>query len=83
MIEKEQNSRTIKEILDYETGEIISSNMFFSKDQDEIVKIRYLQEEAKHKRGVPKFICFCCLEVLEIRGGTFGSKEKIFFFNTQ
>ncbi len=64
---RKKRDRTIKEILDLETGETIDADIFFSKPMDELEKWRVIFQEciSQNKR---RFICPKCLEMIRISG---------------
>jgi len=67
MIEQE-TKRTIEEVLDVETGEIIKSDIFFQKPESEIIAFRRRLQEAIAGFELPKFRCAYCNQLLKLSG---------------
>ena len=63
-----ESKRTIEEVLDFETGEIILSKDFFKQPEDKIIAFRRLQQEAISGIRTPKFICYYCHQIVKISG---------------
>lgn len=63
-----QTKRTIQQVLDCETGELLDSNVFFKQSEDILIKARRRQEEAADKQKPPKLVCAECQQTVRIIG---------------
>lgn len=64
-----QINRTIKEVLNFETGEPIDADVFFQKPLDEIHLYRSELQKAINKERDKLFVCYYCKQHIRIRGG--------------
>lgn len=71
--------RTIDEVLDVETGELIKSEDFFRKPESEIIAYRRRLQEAIAGYESPKFRCSYCNQLLKLSGKTTRRGEVSFF----
>ena len=63
-----ESKRTIEEVLDLETGEIILSKVFFKQPEDKIIYFRRIQQESIIRIREPKFVCIYCHQIVKISG---------------
>src|ERR1700676_703003 len=63
-----ESKRTIEEVLDLETGEIILSNEFFKQPEDKIIYFRRVQQESISGIRDAKFVCIYCRQIVKISG---------------
>ena len=63
-----ETKRTINEVLDKETGEVINSEDFFKKPESEIIQYRRRLAEAIAGYANPKFVCAYCGQLLKLSG---------------
>ncbi len=64
----QESKRTIDEVIDVETGEIIKSDDFFKKTESEIIAYRRRLQEAISGFQPPKFKCAYCNQLLKLSG---------------
>lgn len=64
-----KSKRTITEVLDYETGESIDSDIFFNRPLDEIIIYRARLQKAIENFTEPLLGCYYCKQKIRIRGG--------------
>lgn len=76
---EKETKRTIQEILDVETGNIIKASDFFKKSEAEIVAYRRLLAEAIKGYTPPKFRCLYCNQLLKLSGRADARGEISFF----
>lgn len=69
--------RTVTEVIDRETEDIINAEQFFSQDQSVIFKQRYKLEEA-YQLGIKLWVCPFCRQPILIRGTKDGPKSVYF-----
>lgn len=74
-----ETKRTINEILDVETGEIITSENFFKKPESELILFRRRLAEAIEGYRKPKFVCAYCSQLLKLSGRATRRGEVSFF----
>jgi len=74
-----ESQRTIEEVFDVETGEIIQSKEFFKKPESEIFKYRRILEHAIKGYVNPKFVCLYCNQLLKLTGKS-TSRGMVTFF---
>ena len=77
---EQETKRTIDEVLDVETGEIINSELFFKKPESEIIAYRRRLEEAIKGYELPKFRCAYCNQLLKLSGKS-TMRGKVSFFS--
>lgn len=65
---KNQNLRSIDEVLNIETGEYIDANIFFSLPIDEVNRFRSELDRSIQNKREKLFICPFCREKIRIRG---------------
>ena len=65
---EQETNRTIDEVIDVETGEIIKSDDFFKKPESEIIAYRRRLQEAIAGFQPPKFKCAYCNQLLKLSG---------------
>lgn len=63
-----QTKRTIDEVLDKETGDVIKSEDFFKKNEAELIQYRRRLAEAIAGYKLPKFVCAYCGQLLKLSG---------------
>ena len=68
MNEEYESRRTIIDVFDMETGEVINSVDFFKKPESEIFQYRRRLQEAIDGYAKPKFVCFYCNQLLRLAG---------------
>ena len=73
--------RTVVEVLDLETGEIIDANSFFNQEEGVIFQYRRQQQEAAEGFGDAKFKCIYCDQLIRINGKGSGAGKKNFYFS--
>lgn len=73
--------RTIKEVIDFETGEIIHADEFFVQTEDVIFAVRRRLEEGIQGIRTPKFGCLFCKQLIKISGRLLGRGEVVKFFS--
>ena len=71
--------RTIKEVMNLDTGELIYADDFFLQDENIIWKYRELCQEAIKKRRDPFLVCSTCGQLVQISGGR-GERKKVTYF---
>lgn len=71
---------TIEEVLDTETGEIISSADFFKQPEAILFAFKEIQEYAINGLGKPKFVCVFCNQIVKILGKK-TERGKVSFFS--
>ncbi|WP_314809347.1 DUF6035 family protein [Capnocytophaga granulosa] len=71
--------RTIKEVMNLDTRELIYADDFFLQDENIIWKYRELCQEAIKKRRDPFLVCFTCGQLVQISGGR-GERKKVTYF---
>ncbi|MDR2410677.1 MAG: WG repeat-containing protein, partial [Bacteroidales bacterium] len=71
--------RTIDEVLDMETGEIIKSEDFFEKPESELFAYRRRLQEAITGIASPKFVCAHCMQLVKLLGRK-TQRGKVSFF---
>lgn len=77
-----QIKRTLKEVLNFETGEPIDADTFFLKPLDEIHLYRSELQKAINNERDKLFVCYYCKQLIRIRGGIAGfGKRKIEAFH--
>lgn len=69
--------RTIKEVIDRKTENIINAAQFFSQDESVIFKQRYKLEEA-YQLGKKLWVCLYCRQPVLVRGEKDGLKSVYF-----
>lgn len=67
---------TIKDVLNYETGEHIDAYGFFRKPLDEVTEFRSELQRAIAGYRDPLFVCYYCKQMVRIRGGNFRDSRK-------
>jgi hypothetical protein len=72
-------NRTIKEVIDLESGEIILADDFFRNPEAEIFKTRRILDEAIKGIRPAKFCCIYCKQLVKING-KLTEKGKVKFF---
>jgi hypothetical protein len=77
---EQETKRTIDEVLDVETGEIIKAEEFFKKPESEIVAYRSRLQRAISGFESPKFRCAYCNQLLKLSGKS-TSRGKVSFFS--
>lgn len=75
---QEPIQRTIDEILEVDTGELIPSDDIFSKSEQYIIGMRHVLSEAV-KTGRPKWVCPYCNQMVRIVGRNGREGTKYFF----
>ncbi|MDI9874941.1 DUF6035 family protein [Flectobacillus rivi] len=75
----QETKRTIDEVLDVETGEIIKAEIFFQKTESEIIAYRRRLQEAIVGFEPPKFRCAYCNQLLKLSGKP-TRRGKVSFF---
>jgi len=78
-----KTKRTIKEVLDIETGECIDADDFFKKPLDELTVYRSELQKVIEGFREPLFTCYYCKQKIRIRGGIAAPhkrKAEIFHF---
>lgn len=79
MDEEHEVKRTIEEIKDSKTGEIIYADKFFQLSEQEIARYRrYLEEAIQLKQ--PRFVCPYCNQMVKLCGRR-TQKGKVLFFS--
>jgi len=76
---EQETKRTIDEVLDSETGEIIKSDIFFQKPESEIIAYRRRLQEAIAGFEPPKFRCAYCNQLLKLSGKSTRRGQVSFF----
>ena len=71
--------RTIKEVMNLDTKELIYADDFFLQDENIIWKYRELCQEAIKKRRDPFLVCSTCGQLVQISGGR-GERKKVTYF---
>jgi competence CoiA-like predicted nuclease len=72
------NKPTIERVLNLQTGEIIESKIFFmTQDENQIFKLRYINEESIQNRTY-LYVCIFCKQPVKISGG--GENLKTLYF---
>lgn len=71
--------RTVNEVLNLETGEIIHADVFFNSSEQTIFDLRYKLEEAIQNQ-CPIYVCLFCKQIIKIRGGKTKNKSIIYHF---
>nr|WP_314785609.1 DUF6035 family protein [uncultured Capnocytophaga sp.] len=71
--------RTIKEVMNLDSRELIYADDFFLQDENIIWKYRELCQEAIKKRRDPFLVCSTCGQLLQISGGR-GERKKVTYF---
>jgi len=72
--------RTVKEVLDWETGEpVIAKELFENESEQALMKIRRELELAIQKNLPPKYVCYYCKQRVKISGGM-GKRKQILHF---
>jgi len=72
--------RTVKEVLDWETGEpVIAEELFENESEQVLMKIRRELELAIQENLPPKYVCYYCKQRVKIRGGM-GKRKQILHF---
>ena len=71
--------RTIKEVMNLDTRELIYADDFFLQDENIIWKYRELCQEAIKKRRDPFLVCSTCGQLVQISGGR-GERKKVTYF---
>ena len=71
--------RTIKEVINLDTRELIYADDFFLQDENIIWKYRELCQEAIKKRRDPFLVCSTCGQLVQISGGR-GERKKVTYF---
>jgi hypothetical protein len=80
MSEVYETKRTIEEVFDMETGEIINSKEFFKKPESEIFHYRRLLESAIKGYTKPRFVCIYCHHLVKITGKS-TRRGKVSYFS--
>jgi hypothetical protein len=65
---EQETKRTIDEVIDVETGEIIKAEAFFNKTESEISEYRTWLEQSIKGYRPPKFKCVYCNQLLRLAG---------------
>ncbi len=73
--------RTIIEVFEIETGEIIDADSFFNQEEGIIFNFRRQQQEAAEGFETPKFKCIYCDQLIRINGKGSGAGKKNFYFS--
>jgi hypothetical protein len=81
MNENSRERRTLAEVLDLETGEVILANDFFELPEDKIFSKRKELEIAIQGKSEPKFVCIYCKEHIKICGRPLSVAKKIKYFS--
>lgn len=68
ILDNYETKRTIEEVLDLETGELIDADQFFRNPESLIINIRRRQEEAINGLNKPKFVCAYCHQLVKLSG---------------
>jgi competence CoiA-like predicted nuclease len=63
------HDRTIKEVLDLRTGEIIEADAFFNKSEQDVFVLRRELQDAIQGHKQPVFVCCYCKQLVKINGG--------------
>ena len=71
--------RTIKEVINLDTRELIYADDFFLQDENIIWKYRELCQEAIKRRRDPFLVCSTCGQLVQISGGR-GVRKKVTYF---
>lgn len=71
--------RTIKEVMNLDTKELIYADDFFLQNENIIWKYRELCQEAIKKRRDPFLVCSTCGQLVQISGGR-GERKKVTYF---
>lgn len=71
--------RTIKEVVNLDTRELIYADDFFLQDENIIWKYRELCQEAIKRRRDPFLVCSTCGQLVQISGGR-GVRKKVTYF---
>ena len=71
--------RTIKEVMNLDSRELIYADDFFLQDENIIWKYRELCQEAIKKRRDPFLVCSTCGQLVQISGGR-GERKKVTYF---
>ncbi len=76
--DSDSDNRTIKEVLDSETGEVVKAKEFFNQEEDAIFKMRWRLQQTALGYMPPKFKCIICkqpviISVRKDRGSVFFS----------
>jgi predicted RNA-binding protein with RPS1 domain len=74
-----ETKRTIEEVLDVETGDVIKSEDFFKKPESELISYRRRLQEAIAGYAPPKFVCAYCQQLLKLSGKATRRGEVSFF----
>ena len=74
-----QSQRTIEEVIDVETGEIVSAEDFFSQDEAIIIRARAILE-ISIQSDVPKYKCLFCEQSVKISGRRIFERNKMVYF---
>ena len=77
---EQETKRTIDEVLDVETGEVIEASIFFKKPESELVAYRRRLQQAIKGYEPPKFRCAYCNQLLKLSGKS-TIRGKISFFS--
>jgi archaellum component FlaG (FlaF/FlaG flagellin family) len=76
---EQETKRTIDEVLDVETGEIIKADFFFKKPESEIIAYRRRLQEAIAGFEPPKYRCAYCNQLLKLSGKSTKRGEVSYF----
>lgn len=77
----EGTQRTILDLIDAETGEIVSANFLDSMEESELLRIQEVQDMAK-KSGIHKYVCAICGQPLRLDSRKYASRKfKSYFFS--
>ena len=74
-----ETKRTINEVLDKETGEVINSEDFFKKPESEIIQYRRRLAEAIAGYANQKFVCAFCGQLLNLSGKQTMLQDKFLY----
>lgn len=78
--EQHQTNRTIEEVLDIETGEIIFAEDFFAQEESIVISARNTLE-LSIQSDIPKYKCIYCEQKVKISGKRiFDRKVTVYFF---
>ena len=74
-----QTQRTIEEVIDVETGEMVCAEDFFSQHESIIIKARHTLE-ISIQSDIPKYKCPFCEQSVKISGRRIFERDKTVYF---
>ncbi len=74
-----QTQRTIEEVIDVETGEIVYAEEFFAQDEATIIRARAILE-ISIQSDIPKYKCLFCEQNIKISGRRVFERGKTVYF---